>query len=155
MPMVPASGDFLVLELLETFPWPCGKTSAKISSLYITLKALGHVGTFMTSLSHLTDSQMDLHWHPPECVLPFLHTCSHVPSKWNCWHCSWSPCSSNISPQVAAAKSTSYHLWKHPPLNGLCLNNMLSSSYFQSPQRAGSIFRQYQMSLMTEVPTWS
>ena len=44
---------------------------------------------------------------------------------------------------------------KHPPLNGLHLTNMTSLNYFESPQRAGSVFRQYQMNVMTEVPTWS
>ena len=32
---------------------------------------------------------------------------------------------------------------------------MMSSNYFGSPQRASSIFRKYQMNLMTKVPTWS
>ena len=40
--------------------WPCGKLLSKFPSLHHTLKALRCVGTFETSVSHLTDSQ--LYW---------------------------------------------------------------------------------------------
>ena len=42
--------------------------------------------------------------------IPFLYPCSHDPTKWTCWCCGWAPYSSNSSPQVASAKSTSHHL---------------------------------------------
>ena len=44
---------------------------------------------------------------------------------------------------------------KEPPVNGVCLANMMSSNYFESPQRACSIFRKYQVNIMTKVPTGS
>ena len=42
-------------------------------------------------------------------VVPFLYPCCYGPAKQTCWCYTWPPCSSNNSPQVADAKSTSYH----------------------------------------------
>ena len=72
-------------------PWPCGKFLSK-----------SQVGI--------------IHWRLLSVFVPFLYPCSHGPVKWACWCCSWPPCSSNNSPQVTDAKSTSHqfkntYLW--------------------------------------------
>ena len=143
-------GTRAVLDL----PWPCGKIlpTSQVCIIYwrllgmlIPLRSLYHIS--QTPNLTCTDSHLS--------AAPFSYACSHGPAKWTYWWCSWLPYSSNSSPQVAAANQPALtlqttHLWMDYiwPIWWV-------SNHFESPQRSGSIFRQYQMSLMTKVPTWS
>ena len=102
MPTAPPGGDFGTRAVWE-LPWLCGKILEKIS------KSVLHVGTFATSVSHLTDSQPDLHWWLPECVCTLIGPLQSWPSQMNLLALHLTLCSFNRSPQVAAAKPSSYH----------------------------------------------
>ena len=91
-------------------PWPCGKILPKSHVCIIHWRLLG----MLVPLRPLYQISQTLnltciHDHLSVFV-PLLYPCSHGPAKWTYLCSSWPPCSSNSSPQVAAAKPTSYHL---------------------------------------------
>ena len=99
----------LELELFGTFP-------DLVSRFCQNLKSVIHwrfLGMFVPSrpLYHISQTPnltcIDGHL---SMFVPLLYPCSHGPAQWTCWCCSWPPCSSVNSLQVAAAKSSSYHL---------------------------------------------
>ena len=100
------SGDF-GNRAVRDLSWPCGRHLSKSQVCILHWRLLGVLVSFR-SLYHISQTPnwtcIDGHL---SVFVPFLYLCSQGPAKWTCWCCSWPPCSSNSSPEVAAAKSAS------------------------------------------------